>query len=645
MLWDDQLQRLYIGLSVTSGGTATDTANSIVVGSIDDGTLTLENFFPDSTLTPGDTTKIVGVEGTDETVSAQTIQIMHTSTGPSYLILNGGNGEDIDTNNTIFALPLVDSDNPLNASQGLLADKTLFNSTTHTFQTPVTTNAGLTNSTDAAAQVGAGPLPIQTTTPISQLLVAGDTVYASLGQQANTLNDAGIFYSQALFNNVGQVINWTPWTKRVAPFNSFPDAVPQGQIAFFGVDANNGAIWMVNDTNNQTVRVTTWDEGSSNSLPSTLNIALQSGCYSVLDLDQSTAGFAGATTSRYALFGGAARVAFTQISQAQTATINSPQTVITDFSNAENFLNTALPQPAGAVGAIEYTRQPTGTANNFFFAGTDRGLYAFADSNGSGFDVADLGDLNAAPFLSYAWQKVGAIKGSVIDIKTTGNALYIMSNEPSSSQPFNYTIYRVPFAPTLSAMFAAPVIIAQSGTTSLSSILAMYNMQIISTAANGSTEQLVISTNNGLYQSARVGGVQAAVSQADANWNLVATSNAELFNGIGFIDNAAIPTTPPSTIWPFNLADPSGFKIYNGGETNQLAGNSDTTPFSFVPTFFNSNSPSPSFATTPPIIYFWSDGARRFLITQNLANFSLPTTIQNNLITLPFDSTAWGAIQ
>ena len=59
-------------------------------------------------------------------------------------------------------------------------------------------------------------------------------------------------------------------------------------------------------------------------LTSTLNIALQSGCYSVLGLDQSTAGFAGATTSRYALFGGAARVAFTQISQAQTATINPP---------------------------------------------------------------------------------------------------------------------------------------------------------------------------------------------------------------------------------------------------------------------------------------------------------------------------------
>lgn len=643
--WDDQLQRLYIGLSVTTAGSSGNTANSVVVGSVSSqGVLTLNSFFPDSLLTAGDTTKIVGVEqsgATTETVTVDYLQIMHNSTGPSYLIINGGNGTNGTVSNTIYALPLVDVGDPLNANQGLLADKNSFNTATHRFETAVTSSSGLINSTDIAAQVGAGPLPTQETTAISGLLVVGDTVYVSLGEYANTQNDTGIFYSQALFDNTGKIIRWTPWTKRVAPFNSFPDATPQGQIAFFAVNASNGIVWMVNDTNNQTVRITNWDEGTSNSLVKAINMYLPQGCYSVLDLDQSTRGFTGATTNRYALFGGAGKLIFAQISQAQSAIIDSPQTVITDFSLPENLLVTSLPQPAGAIKAIEYTRQLTGTASNFFFVGTDRGLYAFANSNGDGFDVASLSNLNTAPFNGLLWQSINAIPGAVVDIKTTGNALYIMT---TTSGPFNYTLYKVPFATNLSTMFANPIIIAQSGVGSLNSTLSFYGMQIISTATDGSTEQLVIGTNNGLYQSSRIGGVQNAINQTDANWSLIATSNSELFNGLGYIDNTPIPLVPPSTIWPYNLADPSGNKTYNGGQINQVAGSSDTSPFIFVPSFFNSITNTQPFFATTPVIYFWSDGARRFFITQNVQRFSsLPPSInQNNLVILPFDTTAWG---
>ena len=71
---------------------------------------------------------------------------------------------------------------------------------THTFTQPVVTNADLTTSSDPAALVGAGPLPVQPLTPISgagggifagtsgrlvgadnmDLVVAGDTVYVAL---------------------------------------------------------------------------------------------------------------------------------------------------------------------------------------------------------------------------------------------------------------------------------------------------------------------------------------------------------------------------------------------------------------------------------------------------------------------------------
>lgn len=646
LFWDDYLHRLYVGLIVTTGGTAGDTANSVVVGSIFDGTLTLENFLPSSALVAGNTTYITSVEqaASSETVNVNFLQTLHASTGPSYLIINGGNGPQGTVTNTIFALPLVDVGDSENATQGLLADKTMFNTTTHRFETPVSSTAGLTTSNDAAAQVGAGPLPILDTVAISGLWVAGDTVYVSMGYPANTMNDTGIFYSQALFDNTGQIIRWTPWSKRVTPFNSFPDADPIGQIAFFGVDANNGATWMVNDTNNQTVRVTTWDEGTASSLAATLNQTFTKGCYSVLDLDQSTRGF-GSITSRYALFGGAGIVAFAQISQAFTPSPSGPQEVTLDFSEPENYYVTALPRPAGAITALEYARQLTGSASNYFFAGTDVGLYAFANANGSGFDVTALSNINAAPFTTGMWQKINSIAGSIIDIKTTGNALYIMTSAPSAQLPYNYRIYSVPFATTLSAMFGAPTLIAQSQEGALQSTLAFYSMQIISTASDGSTEQLVISTNNGLYQSSAAGGVQNATNPTAANWQLISSSGTQLFNGSDYIDNATIPAVPPSTIWPFNLTDPSGFQIYDGGAINQVAGSSsNANPFALVPASFMNASNSSAFSSTNgPIIYFWSDGARRFFITQNTANFNKRVTAQNNLVVLPFDAHAWGA--
>lgn len=645
LTWDDYLQRLYIGLTVTTAGSPGNTANSAIVGSVYDGTLTLQTFLPAAALTLGNTTNITSVAQniSPQTVNASNIQTLHASTGPSYLIINGGNGIQNATNNMIFALPLVDVGDSSNPIQGLLADKNSFNTATHRFENPASTNAQLTTSSDSAAQVGAGPLPIAATTTISGIFVAGDTVYVSLGYPANVNNDTGIFYSQAIFDSFGKVIRWTPWSKRVAPFDSFPDATPIGQIAFFGVDANNGTVWMVNDNNNQTVRVTSWDAGTGNSLPATLNQTFTNGCYSALDLDQSTRGF-GAIKSRYALFGGAGKIAFAKISQAQTASTRAPQAVMLDFSLPEHYNVTTLPRPAGAVTALEYTRQLTGAPNNFFFAGTDVGLYAFAAADGSGFDVANLTDVNQAPFTSSIWHKINSISGSIIDIKTTGNALYIMTSAPTPKQPYNYRIYRVPFASSLNAMFANPILIAQSQADALQSTLAFYSMQIISTASDGSTEQLVISTNNGLYQSTRAGGVQAAITPTDAAWQLLSSSGAQLFNGSGYIDNATISAVPPSTIWPFNLVDSSAFQLYDDGAINQVAGSSNSIPFSFVPTsFMSSYQNNSAFAATDgPIIYFWSDGARRFFITQNKNNFTERTTAQNNLLVMPFDAATWG---
>jgi hypothetical protein len=430
-------------------------------------------------------------------------------------------------------------------------------------------------------------------------------------------------------------------------------------VYFFDVDAVTGEIWAVGGTDLTSVRITEWDKGSTpTSLVAQLNnnfsaSCKNNGCYSVLDLDQSTRGFQGNTCSRYALFGGINSVIFAQISQALGTSpycdsLAVPQKVTSDFSQPQNLLVTTLPE-CGAVTVLEYSRQDNNTtpypdnALNYFYAGTQNGLYVFADPQQNALDVSDFGNLNALPFSTGQWWKAPNINGAVIDIKTTGNMLYVMTLNSSPGAPLQGTVYRIPFQPTVGAMFAPGNIIPIAQTTSspiFNGVLRFVGMQIISTAPDGSTEQLVLATNRGLFQSSRVGGVQNATDQTDANWQLITNGGTNFYLGIGGM-HTSIPVASPSTVWPFNLQDPQALKLFNKGSITQLNGTQDSVPFNFAPPFFNSiDTTNPNFATLDPITYFWSDGARRFFIV-NPAGRGCAASVNNKMMILPFDTIDW----
>lgn len=645
LYWDNGLQRLYIGISVTTSNTAPgDGAKAVVVGQVNSsGVLTFFSILPNSALINGETDKIVAVtqDVNQESVTINKVKVLHASTGPTYLIVNGGNGSAGTVGNTVYALPLVDLGDPTNVNQGLLANKNNFNPITHRFEVPATSNNDLTGVTDQFANVGAGPLPIQNTTSISDMVVVGDTVYVSTDVAPTSLNDTGIFFSQALFDEGGKIIRWTPWSKRAFPFNGFPTATTIGPVFLFDVDAVNGTIWAVNDANQQGVRLTAWDDGipGSNSLAATINeqTLLNTGAYSVLDLDQSTRGFVPATAYRYALFGGPDQVAFALTSQSEGTSLDSPQTITTNYSLPGNFLLTGLPPHAGAVTVMEYSRQLTGSPANFFYAGTNTGLFVFCDENGNGFDVANLNTLNNPPFTTFAWRPV--YTGSIVDIKTTGNSLYVLTYQSTAQFPMLNTLYRFDFSTNAGVMFSHPIIIAQTGSGVFSNTLRFYGIQIISTSPGNSSEQVVLATSNGLYQSSRIGGVQSATSELNANWILVDDTSGTVYNGIGYMDNASIEFTSPSTVWPFNITDLTNCKIFNTGQFHQLAGSHDALPFEFVPVNFQSiDATNPAFTQFNQLNYFWSDGARRFMIMRNDENFD---NNQNNLVVFPYDTIEW----
>ncbi len=616
---------------VPSGG------RSVVVGQIaSDGAITLNAIAPDSAFMNGDVNdRIIGALDTiPHTLTIHKLRVMHTSAGPSYLIVIGGDVTFGDGNNTIYALPLVDRSDPTDPVQGTIADKNsaLVN---YKFVTPAVLNSQLPTDTEAPVRVGTGPLDLLPSTLISDIDVVGDTVFVSINHSPSIGNDGGILYSQAMFDENGKILRWTPWTQKAfPPFSTSSSPILSSSVKFFSLDAVVSKLWVI-DGSGANVLQNTWTNTYMNptALLDRLNAILTGAAIGMLDLDQSTRGFL-ANNSRYALFSGARNVIFTRVSQSTGSSVNSAQLITNNFSLPQNFLITSLPSDSCQVTVLEYARQLTGTPSNYFFAGTRNGLYVFSNS-GNGFDVATMGALNAPPFSNGSWQLAPNIPGSVVDIKTTGNALYVLVTNVTTGS----TLYRIPFQTTVAAMFAPGNIftIAQSGIGTFANILLFNGLQIISTMPDGSTEQIVLTTNNGLFTSTKAGGVQTAISDADAQWVLKAGTNF-YYNGIAKIDNASIPVSSPSTVWPFYIADSTNTRIFDRTVWQQLNGTQDAGPFNFVPPFFNSiEANNPLFETIPLTSYFWSDGARRIGIVANIASSCAP----GQLISLPYDTQEW----
>ena len=676
LFWDETFQRLFIGVNISSGAIAMDIAKAVVVARLDSGILNLQEIVEDAAISGGGTDEIIVAEGANIPVTPHHIRILHASTGPDYLIVDCAQDNVC---NRIFALPLVnDINNPSSATNGTLADKdSALDTTTFKFTVPATSAGELvTNNliTDPQGLVGAGDLPIGPQDQISDMVVLGDAVYISLSLVPTTTLDSGIWQSQAEFDDEGKILRWTPWSaKRTVPLNAFPGitlpggATHNGSVDFFQVDGKTGNIWVVEGTTSQTVGISAWTTGvQSTDLITNVRAALPGSSYSVLDLNQTTRGFLDTTVQRYALFGGVNKVVFARTSQATDITsLSSPQLAITDYSSESNFKLTSLPDNAGCCQTLEYSRTSTTADNNsandtfgYFFAGTENGLFVFASITGVGFNPIDLSTLNVAPFSTFAWQKANNITGSVVDIKTSGRNLYVVTSEPTSTSSLGGTVFSIPLAGTLSTMFNGANIrtIAQTGVGVFEKVLQFYGIQIVATgnafsSTPDSDEQLVLATSQGLFHSnanqAGAAGIRDATSQTAAAWtvvreNAVRTTENTMFFGIGGMDTPIRYTT-----WPFSVQDANGFKIFNRGSIHQFSGAGDASGALFnsffVPEKFNAN-PQPvtsPFATLFPIIYFFSDGGRRFFIFNRTTD---PPDV-TRLGVIPFDINDWNVTQ
>jgi hypothetical protein len=275
MYWDKKINRLFIALRVTKfdntdfGGIPLGGVVCVLVGRVDSSSkaapnkLVIEPIVPTSpsSFTLNNVTYGVGFylsAATNRYASVHKVRTLHTSTGRSYVICNGGvsSADPSNVKNKVFALPIVrlkDGANPNNSAIGKLAKKTSVDSA-------ATAPDDLTGVNDAAALVGGGDLPSDTTQDVKDMQVVGDTVFVGL-QSASSIEKSGIFASSAIFDKDGKVSRWTPWQRVMGSTD---------RVFGMGIDTSYSSIAYLSnntaDANIGTVKLTQWGEGSKNGL-------------------------------------------------------------------------------------------------------------------------------------------------------------------------------------------------------------------------------------------------------------------------------------------------------------------------------------------------------------------------------------------
>jgi hypothetical protein len=396
MHWDTVLQRLYVGLSVVANNGTTDGARSIaVVKFIEKGAITLETIAPDSAFAQGNIDSIIGVIGANQQLSVNALTTMYTSTALNYLIMVGGNGNLSAHNNSVFALPLVNSGD----AQGMIAAKNaqpqnvfknapVPNITARIITTSATTPDEMTQTTDIAAQVGSGPL---TAGPIVDIIVRNDTVFAFVGNET-----PGVYSSQALFDASGKIKAWTQWQRTAGTTDNIFAAVLNpfdgNFILASGADANS-----VN-----TIKKTVWSDGSPESLQPLTTILdntlpTDGGAQGLQTFLPNTPGL-----HNIALLaaGGIGTVVLAQTGLQDNVTGIITPTTGPDFNNMISFDNGTITTDVTAktviisggdlnnVGPITALEIGTTATNGWLFVGGSNGLAVLTHPDGTGWDAA-----------------------------------------------------------------------------------------------------------------------------------------------------------------------------------------------------------------------------------------------------------------
>ncbi len=630
----------------------------------------------------------------DGTVNLKTskVRTMHTSTGLIYLILGGNdinNGPETLRLNQVYAMPLVYGNTEAAegsdySADGLPANPSIFVNGAYTtpcafadtsnyldhittesaaacvggFNLPDPSYSPATDATVIGLPVGGGTgTGASTQSFITDMYVDGDAVYVATNDpNGSPVAESGLFKSQAVFNNLGQIDHWTDW-QLVVPYDmgDYNNGTGNGAVNFAAVDGYTGHVWVINN-GSQAANVTQWtNSGPATTAPGlvyAVNQALNNQCYSVLDLNSSTTSFGAVDENNVTYFGGYETICSvpTGVRDVTATTLNGTYTSInnqnpdTDYDWNNNLQTVQLPSGSGAVISMGYSAwspnnfgngYPTPTFILFGCSGTAEtppALYA-ADSSG----IIPLTNVTGVP----------------IKIQSQGGNLYVLTR--SATQDLIWTASRANTNAELNANF---IVTATSGTGNLATAKRIYDFAISSTAtATPCTwdtpptgfEQLIALTSDGIYTTScyinnnddlyGLNGLGLTDTPADnaqtyAGWTRIVTPETQRW----FTDyiSSALYDRSPQTFWFSNLVLNNTLPkpVYNanvfyqmGRETVSNAGTtqlydfaenpSNTVTFNGV-TEFNQQT-APSIYSQFPVTarQFYNDGSRRFFIQKS----------------------------
>ncbi|MFC1894338.1 hypothetical protein ACFLYH_00125 [Candidatus Dependentiae bacterium] len=256
MYWDSTLKRLFIGLIGVerTNANAAGGAISILVGRIENNVLIVEPCVAlNAALFTANTNEFVlGFYRDNPVVSksfAYKLRTMHTSTGYSYLIVNGGI-TNLNIKNRFYALPLIKGGDVI-ANIGKIANK-------NDFSIVPANAAEMSKSTDDAVEIGVTDLITQTRN-VQDMFIVGDSVYVCLAENRAANEEAGIFRSTAIFDNDGKIRAWSTWQRVMGNTDKVYGA---------GLDATAGNYWYLTDNVapapfRNTVKVTQWGKSEA----------------------------------------------------------------------------------------------------------------------------------------------------------------------------------------------------------------------------------------------------------------------------------------------------------------------------------------------------------------------------------------------
>ncbi len=572
LYWNNDLNCLYTAISVQANAAAGSGARAVVIGKVINNQLQFVSIAPDSVFN-GINTGIVGTGQNSAVVSIQKIRSMTTSTCLNYLIVAGGNNTAANTGNLIYALPLVNSNN-LNTNGTLAKYDSVptiitvggsFRSRAYTV--PAVNPGDILANNNPAATVGAGNLPMPANSQVTDLFVIDDTVFASINDAYAANVQPGLFYSQALFDNLGRIQGWTPWQRA-----SGTDA----QMLGAGPIPKTGDFWYI--PNNTTAFKTIWGTGAEDGLLGGTISDASLGLIDYIDWPiQNVANYAPNTADlnngldNLALLIATGNSIVSLVETGRNSGFNSCKPNTGDFAtNAQINNNGILPAldptskiatiangDLAKIGPITTSVIATNTITNqhWIIVGGSNGIAVLCDNTGACWtgNLTQLSDLNLTPNL--AFKQVGNYQ-FVQKLLCDGTYLYVLTNGKLDRILLSVGIFATN---TLN-----PITLIQSN-VNVANANSFFDLAISPPLALLATSQGLLRTGNGVDIS------NPATDQTNVDWTTVTIPQA-----IGPVYQLS-PLSPTTNLQDFvnggNLYVLSAYRGYLQAQINRFTVN------------------------------------------------------------------------